>query len=62
MTLGPHMNAEQATHRIKEWCCRGLDIADGRGARLQHMSGWSPRRVGSGDVWTLAELSALAGA
>lgn len=62
MTLGPHMNAEQATHRIKEWCCRGLDIADGLGARLQHMSVWNPRRAGPGDLRTLAELDALAGA
>ena len=62
LALGPHMSVEDATHRIKEWCCRGLDVADGIGARHTHMCSWNPRHFSQGDLRPMRELDALVGA
>ena len=62
LALGPHMSEEDATHRIKEWCCRGLDVADGIGARHTHMCSWNPRHFSQGDLRPMGELDALVGA
>lgn len=50
--------------RIKAWCVAGLEIADGDGARLQHMDPrfFDPRRVHTDELRSLEELNALVNA
>jgi len=62
LTLGPHLDVEQATLLIKEWCVRGFLIPDGDEARIGHMTTWGPRNFAPDEVRSLAELDALAGA
>ena len=38
LSLGQVFSLEQACHRIKQWCVRGLDITDGLGSRERHLA------------------------
>ena len=61
LTLGVQFTEEEATLRIKEWCARGLDIADSDKARSEHMA-INPRNFRASDVRNAAELDRLVGA
>ena len=64
LSLGDCFTEEEAMWRIKAWCVAGLGIADGDGARLQHMDPrfFDPRRVRTDELRSLEELDALVNA
>ena len=61
LNLGSIFAEAGCTQRIQEWCIRGLSIADGDGARAEHMAS-NPRRYSVDEVRSSAELEALANA
>ena len=60
LSLGVHFTEEEATHRIKEWCVRGMVIPESEGAKQAHMDPafCNPRFLGVEDLRSLAELDA----
>lgn len=54
--MGDTFTEEEAKRRIQWWCVRGLLIADGDGARQQHMAD-DPREYIEAEIPSAAELA-----
>ena len=61
LTLGDVFSEAEATHRIKEWCARGLLIPDRVGSKMEHMD-HKPREFRAAEIRPLDALERLVNA
>ena len=61
LSLGCHFTEEEATKRIKEWCVRGMALADVAGAKQAHMDPrfFCPRTAPASELRSDEALDAL---